>query len=221
MNRAARQDSGETMNERAATAEMPPTGAGPAGLRTIAVDLDDTLNDFSATLRDGRFPFDEGYALPGETFSRYLERVRGGEPETGHLLSTEYSFFRYKIHARCYQLAHAREDGVEFMQWLRRNQWRIVICTHRDLRRANDLTRTWLAENGIPFDHLFTALNKIVFCKAWGIAHLVDDDGFNIAHGGNYGVNVYYPVMEKHRSLPPHAARPFQSFEEVKRWIQE
>jgi len=189
--------------------------------KTIAVDLDDTLNDFTQTLRTASFAYDSSYAISEPVFNGYVERLRSGLREDTDLLSTEYSFFRYKIHARCYQLAHAREDGVEFMQWLRRNQWRIVICTHRDLRRANDLTRTWLAENGIPFDHLFTALNKIVFCKAWGIAHLVDDDGFNIAHGGNYGVNVYYPVMEKHRSLQPHAARPFQSFEEVKRWIQE
>jgi uncharacterized HAD superfamily protein len=209
------------MKEPAATEGLTPIGAGPADIRTIAVDLDDTLNDFTATLRRSPFPYDESYALSAETFSRYLERVRDGTPETGNLLSTEYSYFRYKIHAQCYRLARARPDGVEFMQWLRSNGWRIVICTHRDLRRANEITRRWLAENEIPFDHLFMALNKIVFCKAWGIAHLVDDHEFNIAHGAPYGVSVYYPVMEKHGSLPAHAARGFQTFEEVKRWIQE
>jgi hypothetical protein len=209
------------MNEPAAAAGRAPTGAGPAALKTIALDLDDTLNDFTETLRQGRFPYDEAYALPEETFHRYLEGIRNDAPEAGDLLSTEYSFFRYKIHAQCYRRARARADGVEFVRWLRRNGWRIVLCTQRDLRRANGATRVWLQENDIPFDHLFMARNKIVFCSAWGIARLVDDDVFSITHGERYGVTVYYPIMEKHRSLPARAARGFQTFEEVKRWIQE
>lgn len=196
-------------------------GMGTVPTRTIAVDLDDTLNDFTETLRHGRFPYDAGHGLSPETFGRYLECVRNDEPGAGDLLSTEYSFFRYKIHVECYRRARARPDGVGFMQWLRSNGWRIVICTQRDLRRANGCTRAWLEENGIPFDHLFMAFNKIVFCKAWGIGRLVDDDPFNIAHGAEYGVDVCYPVMEKHRSLPAGAGRGFRTFEEVKQWIQE
>jgi hypothetical protein len=209
------------MSEPAAADAGHPAGARPAVPRTIVVDLDDTLNDFTETLCQGRFPYDAGYALPEETFHRCLEGIRHDTPEAGDLLSTEYSFLRYKIHAQCHRTARARADGVAFMRWLRRQGWRIVICTQRDLRRANDDTRAWLRENDIPFDHLFMARNKIVFCSAWGIAHLVDDDVFNIAHGGRYGVNVYYPVMEKHGSLPAHSARGFRTFEEVKSWIQE
>jgi uncharacterized HAD superfamily protein len=209
------------MSELPATAISQPARAGPEEQKAIAVDLDDTLNDFTATLRSAPFPYDERYALSEETFGRYLEKVRSGAPDTGELLSTEYSYFRYKIHAECYRLARARADGVAFMQWLRREHWRIVLCTHRDLRRANDITRTWLAENEIPFDHLFMALNKIVFCKVWGIPHLVDDDPFNMTHGAQYGVDVYYPIMAKHASLPASAARGFQGFEEVQLWIQE
>ena len=188
---------------------------------TIAIDLDDTLNDFTETLGKSPFPYDETYALAETMFHGYLEKVRLNAPEPGELQSTKYTFFRYRIHERCYGMARARPDGVEFMRWLRQNGWQIVICTYRDLRRANDATRKWLRENDIPFDYLFMALNKIVFCKAWGIGHLVDDDEFNIAHGKQYGVNVYYPIMGKHRSLPAHGARGFQTFAEVKRWIQE
>jgi hypothetical protein len=68
---------------------------------------------------------------------------------------------------------------------------------------------------------LFMAWNKIVFCNAWGIKHLVDDDSFNILHGERYGVNVYYPVMERHKTLQNTAAKGFHTFDEVKRWIQE
>jgi hypothetical protein len=199
----------------------PPLRAFPAAPRTIAIDLDDTLNDFTPTLRSTPFPFDLAHALTEPTFARYLASVRADAPEPSELLSTEYSYFRYKVHAHCYRLARARPDGVEFMQWLRRHGWRIVICTHRDLRRTADLTRTWLAAHAIPFDHLFMARNKIVFCKAWGIAHLVDDDPFNLAQGARYGVRVYHPILPKHATLPAHAARGFHAFDEVKSWIQE
>ncbi|HVU15359.1 MAG TPA: hypothetical protein VHD32_00430 [Candidatus Didemnitutus sp.] len=188
-------------------------------MKTIAIDLDDTLNDFSATLRTFEFVHDDSYAVSPETFARYLAKLRTDTPDESDLLSTEYSFFRYKVHHQCYQLARPRLDGVEFMHWLRAEGWRIVICTYRDLRRANDCTRQWLGDHGIPFDHLFMAWNKIVFCRLWGIAHLVDDDLFNIDHGEAYGVKVYFPVMEKHRGRPAAGARGFSAFGELKPWI--
>jgi hypothetical protein len=189
-------------------------------MKTIAIDIDDTLNDFTATLRNTEFSPDERYPLPEGVFEAYMERLRSGATDTSELLATEFSFFRQRIHLQCYALAKARPDGVEFMRWLRGAGWRIVICSTRGMRRASPCTRRWLDENGIPFDHLFMAGNKIVFCRAWEIPHLVDDDLFNIVHGPPHGVNVYYPVMEKHKSLPAAGARGFASFEEVKRWIQ-
>lgn len=191
-----------------------------AAVRCIAVDIDDTLNDFGETLRTSEFPFEAGYELPEATFRDFLARVRAGEPEPSDLLSTQYSYFRYKIHAECYRRAHARPDAVEFMRWLRAEGWRIVICTHRDLRRTLDVTRRWLAEAGIPYDHLFMALNKIVFCRAWGIPILIDDDPFNLAYGAQYGVRVFHPVLPKHAGLPDHGARGFRTFGEVKAWIR-
>ncbi len=187
----------------------------------IAVDLDDTLNDFTSTLAKMPFHFHPDYSLPQVTFHDYLEKVRLNAPEASDLQSTQFTFFRSKIHEQCYRLAQPRAEGVEFMRWLRQQGCRIVICTHRDLRRSELSTRQWLGEHGVPFDHLFMARNKIVFCAAWGIKHLVDDDGFNIEHGAKYGVNVYYPLMDKHRSAPANGARGFHTFEDVKRWIQE
>ena len=88
------------------------------------------------------------------------------------------------------------------------------------MRRAEPCTRRWLEGNGIPFDHLFMAWNKVVFCRAWGIAHLVDDDPFNIRYGGPHGVNVYYPLTPLNRDVPPCGARGFSSFEQVRPWIE-
>ncbi len=194
--------------------------AASAGSKMIAVDIDDTLNDFTTTLSKSPFPYSPKYSLPETTFNRYLTRIRNAAPEPSDLLSTEYSFFRYKIHEECYRLATARADGVAFMQWLKRSHWQIFICTHRDLRRAHDCTRSWLSDNGIPFDYLFTALNKIVFCRAWHISHLVDDDADSIAYGPSYGVMVFHPISGQDRAATTSAGG-FRTFDEVKQWIQE
>jgi uncharacterized HAD superfamily protein len=188
--------------------------------RSIAVDIDDTLNDFTETLQTTRFVRDAGEALSEEVFEDYLHRLRENRPDGGELLSTEYTFFRARIHLRCYALARPRPDGVAFLQGLRDEGWRIILCTRRDLRRSHDLTRRWLTEHAIPYDHLFMAGNKIVFCGLWGIKFLVDDDPFNIIHGARHGVQVYYPSSPKHRGLEGHGARAFGSFDELRPWIQ-
>jgi 5'(3')-deoxyribonucleotidase len=191
-----------------------------APARTIAVDLDDTLNDFATTLQVIGVPHDPSYGFSETTFEDYLSRIRSNVADSSGLLSTEFSYFKYRVHSLCYRAAKANPEGVAFMRWLRERRWTIVICTGRDLRRAGDATRAWLTENDVPFDHLFMASNKIVFCKAWGIEHLVDDDPFNIVHGARYGIDVCYPIMPKHAALPEHGARGFRSFEEVKAWIE-
>lgn len=202
---------------------FPPASLIPAFAdpRTIAVDLDDTLNNFTETLQRGVFPHSMIDSLPQATFEQYVRKIRNGEYESSDFQSNGFAYCRFKIHLQCWQEARARPDGVEFMRWLRQNQWRIVICTARDLRRGHDCTKAWLEENGIPYDYLFMAWNKIVFCKAWGIRHLVDDASLSILYGERYDVNVYYAMMPHHQSLPAHNARGFQSFEDVKRWILE
>jgi hypothetical protein len=190
-----------------------PVGLIPANAhpKTIAVDLDDTLNDFGETLRGGDFKYDPSYSLPQATFDEYLQLIRNEQEEPGEFMSSAFAYCRLQIHLRCYEAARARPDGLEFMRWLKDEGWRIVICTRRDIRRAYE----------IPFDYLFMTRNKIAFCKLWGIAHLVDDSTFNIVHGSEHGINVYYPILSRHDSLPPHTARGFQSFVQVRQWIQE
>jgi uncharacterized HAD superfamily protein len=185
----------------------------------IAIDLDDTLNNFTETIQKTDFTYNHNSPFSEETFKNYLNRLQNGIPEDSNLVSTEYSSFKRQIHEQCYQLANARTDGVEFMKWLRKSGWQIIICTTRDLRRAHDCTVKWLNENDIPFDHLFMASNKIAFCKLWGIEHLVDDAVFNVVYGERYGVNVYYPHMEKHQGLQCSKSKGFKSFNEVKEWI--
>jgi hypothetical protein len=195
-------------------------GANPIPMKTIAIDLDDTLNNFEETLQRTDFRPDGADGLSEQVFHGHLARLRSHAKDESNLLSTEYSFFKARIHLQCYQLAQARADGVEFLRRLKREGWRIVICTYRDLRRAHECTRKWLHYHGIPFDHLFMAGNKIAFCRLWQIEHLVDDDPFNIVHGEQWGVNVYYPATDRNRGLKPGRARCFQTFDEIWPWIQ-
>jgi 5'(3')-deoxyribonucleotidase len=190
-------------------------------MKTIAIDLDDTLNNFADTLQNTRFSHNPAYGISAETFDTYLRTLRSGAPDGNELLSTEYSYFCHKIHVQCYQLAHTRPGAVEFMQWLRTNDWRIVICTHRDLRRSNECTRQWLQDNGIPFDYLFRALNKLEFCRLWGINILVDDHVLNLIQEGTYEVEVFHPNMSKHEDREFRRGRGFTHFEELKQWIQK
>lgn len=190
-------------------------------IKTIAVDLDDTLNNFSLTLQHTEFKYDISYGLTKEKFSKYIHKLKNNEKDDNKLLSTEYSYFRSKIYEQCHKQAIARSDGIEFMQWLKEKNWRIIICTYRDLRKANYYTKEWLNANNIPWDHVFSAQNKIVFCKLWGINYLIDDDKFNVLFGGAYGVKVYYPIMAQHAGIQQTDAQGFNTFCEVKKWIQE
>lgn len=190
-------------------------------IKTIAVDLDDTLNNFTETLQNTTFIFDESYGLTKETFHKYIDKLRNHARDESELLSNEFSYFRYKIHEQCYKAAKAKPEGVEFMQWLKNNNWRILICTYRDLRRASDCTKKWLKDNNIPYDYLFAVNNKIIFCKVWQVNTLIDDDEFNILYGEEHGINVYYSIMDKHKDIQKTAAKGFHKFSEVKKWIQE
>lgn len=195
-------------------------GLRPALPKVIAIDLDDTLNNFSEVLQSAEFPYEPNPAMPRETYEDFVAKIRADYREDNPLLSTPYSFLRYRIHEQCYRLARAREDGVRFVRELSAEGWTIVICTRRDLRRAEATTRAWLSAHGIPFDYLFMVLNKIVFCKAWRIGHLVDDDVFNVTYSGDYGLNLYFPVLAKHADLKPsERVRGFHHFDEVKKWI--
>ena len=189
-------------------------------MKTIAIDLDDTLNNFTETLQKTPFPHDPTDGMSEETFQHFLKKMRQGEGDTSELLSNDYASFCGKIISLCHEQALPRPDGIEFMQWLKTNQWRIVICTFSDLRSDGDRIRQWLNNHQIPYDYLFMAVNKLDFCKARAIDFLVDDHLLNVQYGSRYGIQVFYPIMTKHKTVETNGARGFTSFNELKRWIQ-
>jgi hypothetical protein len=190
-------------------------------MKAIVIDIDDTLNNFSVCLQNTLFEYQNSYGLTYEEFCDYLPIVKdGGFPES-KFLTTKFSDFRRRIHEQCYQLAEARPDGVEFVTWLMVNGWKVIIATKRDLRLNGQDTRNWLAANDICYDCLFMITNKIVLCHLWDIRYLVDDDIFSILHGKQYGIDVFYPLLDKHRQLAARSAKAFTSFEELKQWIKK
>jgi hypothetical protein len=190
-------------------------------IKTIAIDLDDTLNNFTETLQNTDFSYKNSYGISPEKFESYLSQAKQAAVIDTDLEITDFTHFCYQIHEQCYLLAKANTDGVRFMHWLKEHHWKIIICTHRDLRLSITPTKKWLKENDIPYDYLFSAINKIVFCKLWKIPYLIDDSIFNIEYGKKYGIQVYYPIMEKHSQLPADVGKGFHSFDEVKQWIHE
>ncbi|HEY3425834.1 MAG TPA: hypothetical protein VGL27_13625 [Negativicutes bacterium] len=190
-------------------------------MKVIAVDIDNVLNNFSETLKNNAFAYNDSYGLSREEFDNYLDRVTRNIFNESKFLTTKFSDFRYRIHEQCYRLALAKPDGVKFIRWLKDNNWKVIICTKRDLRLTGDCTKKWLAVNNIPYDYLFMALNKIVFCNLWKVQYLIDDDISNIIYGEQYGIKVYYPMMPKHNLNFPSTAKGFTLFEEIKQWILE
>lgn len=188
-------------------------------MKVIAVDIDNVLNDFSATLAGAEFKYNDSYGLSREEFANYLALVKGDGWAESKFLTNKFSDFRYRIHAQCYNLAQADPDGVQFMHWLKDNSWKIVICTKRNLRLTGEGTKKWLQANDIPYDYLFMVYNKIAFCKLWEVPYLIDDDILSITQGELYGIKVYYPVLAKPDSGFLRPATGFSRFEELKQWL--
>jgi 5'(3')-deoxyribonucleotidase len=189
-------------------------------MKVIAIDIDDTLNNYSEILRRTDFPYDDTYPISADKFAKYLEMVRTETAEKDDLLNPEFSFVRQSINGQCYELAGPRAGAVELLQWLDADGWRIVICTQRDLRRTEQATRKWLGDNAIPFGDLFIAVDKLGFCKDWGIEYLVDDHLYSVRFADEYGIKVFYPIMPKHEGSESRLAKGFTIFDQVRQWIQ-
>lgn len=190
-------------------------------VKVIAVDIDDVLNNFSETLAQTTFEYKDAYGLSRDQFQEYLALVKQDTFPKTEFLTTKFSDFRYRIHEQCYQMAKAQPEGVSFMQWLKKRDWKVVICTKRNLKLAGENTKAWFKDNDIPYDQLFMVLNKVVFCKLWDISYLVDDDPLNIFYGGQYGVQVFYPGAIHYDMSPPFGAKAFNRFEEIQAWIEK
>lgn len=190
--------------------------------KVIAVDIDGTLNNFDEVLENINIEYGaKEWDFSEEAFNKYLSLIKAHDRPNHN----DYDFgmlYKY-IHLKCYELTKARSDAIKFMQWLKQNGWKIIILTARDLRLSLETTKEFLYNNKIPFDYIFHAVSvcKIAFCDLWEINYLIDDDADAITDNSNISrrMNIFYPIMEKHKNLPDIKAKGFKNFNEVKAWI--
>lgn len=119
--------------------------------RTICVDVDNTLGDYTGALRRFVYDhFDKAYPCPDSReydFSRCPRWPFTGKPDT----------FR-KIHSKAvdnglYELEEAYPHAAEALQRLHDAGWRIVIATAR--KDDGGALPVWLADNRIPYDGIY------------------------------------------------------------------
>lgn len=185
----------------------------------VAIDIDNTLNDFDETLKTIELAYKPVY-----------DTITNDDTKNS---SNELRSLNELLHEKCYEQSKAKHGAVEFMHWLRDQGYTIVIMTYRDLRHYSAVTRQWLSDNNIPYDYLFRATNKPVSCRQWGIPILIDDDHYNILSVVNTGTQLYYPILPHTEKFIADAladgathivndlAKGFNTFDEVKAWIQK
>jgi 5'(3')-deoxyribonucleotidase len=117
--------------------------------RLLAVDIDNTLADYTSALRDVAAAYG-GYACPDPTeydFSLAPDWPFSGSPA---------AFRRFHTHAVANGLYGAEQVYPHALDALAalHGDWRIVIATSRP-DDGSGATARWLAANGVPRDGLF------------------------------------------------------------------
>ena len=78
--------------------------------RTIAVDIDDTLNNYSEILSNHEFQYSDSYHLSEEDFRRYIALIKSAAPDKEETLCTQYSHFKIKMQIETWDRAPMREQ---------------------------------------------------------------------------------------------------------------
>ncbi|MEG6584188.1 5' nucleotidase, NT5C type [Dendrosporobacter sp. 1207_IL3150] len=185
----------------------------------IAVDIDDTLNLFTEALEQLEVNYDD-YSYLGidrDTFKNYLDLIKKQEIlKKDHI--NKFDRLHYDLHKETYKIAEVKPDAPEFMQWLKKQGYTIVILTYRDLRHCIDDTRAWLKKHRIPYDYIFNTDNKVSFCKVWKIPILIDDSPSNVVAAPEFNIKMFYPITKFNCEIETKA-KGFTKFEEVKQCL--
>lgn len=187
--------------------------------KVIAIDIDDTLNNFTETLeklkvkyKDYKWLYDDE-----EQFNKDIAKIKNNGFNKEDFKDSKYSNLYYSLHQEVYIKAKARQDAIKFMKWLKRNNWKILILTYRDLRYVLKDTKDWFNKYKIPYDYFFHTNNKVIFCGIWKIKYLIDDNPYNIVGAPGNGINMFYPIIKNNEELvsKPTGSTPFNSFDEL------
>lgn len=174
--------------------------------KIIAIEIDDVLNNFSETLNNAGITYNPMlHSMKNPLFKKCIYNLESGElTDIGKnvMNSTE-------IVTGC----------AEFLDWLKFDGFRIILCTDRDLRFAYHITTNWLIKNKIQYDYLFNADNKLELCNQMQINYLINEKYIY-----SDTLNIYYPENPNKIKINlnlKNKTRSFHDFKEVKQWIQE
>lgn len=156
---------------------------------TIAVDIDDTLNNWQTMCVDYANRY-TGRALNFAEMKEYgLSKFFGWNQE-------ERQAFWQRYELESYRRAQVRPGAAEVLRTWRRAGWYIVILTARPWRPPTEaVTRAWLEDNGIVYDELVFDADKAAFCRRRRVAVLVEDAPHNVLPCSEAGVRVFMPCQ--------------------------
>lgn len=199
--------------------------------KVIAIDIDDTLNNFTEVLRETEFPYDKSYRVNEKQYNKYLSAIKSNNISDDMVDDYGFQGLWKMISLQCYDKTKIKPGASEFMQWLKNNGWKTIILTARNLQNSLDITKKFFSDNNIPYDYIFNSdtNGKVILCKCWDIPYLIDNDLYNIICGQKLDIQVFYPInsdiksnieqVEKNEDYK-NMAKGFHNFDEVKQWIK-
>lgn len=176
---------------------------------TIAVDIDDTLNNWQITCvaYANRLT---GRALCYDDMKEYgLSKFFGWDPDERQTFWQRYELVSYRR-------AQVQPGAADMLDALRRCGWHIIILTARPWRPPTEaVTRAWLQENGIVYDELVFDADKATFCRQRQVAVLVEDAPHNVLPCCAAGVRVFMPRQPYNRTIAAAGVVPFTHWREL------
>ena len=143
----------------------------------IGIDIDGVLTDFS------EFRLSRGEELIGEIVN-----------EQAYKFKDMFGCFAYKellfwMHNLDYLKLPPKEGAKELMINMKSNDDKVFFITKR-MHLISKLTKNWLDNNDIYFDHIFHTMFKLHVIQKYDIDLMIEDSPINI----NY-ISDYIPVI--------------------------
>ena len=149
-------------------------------VKAIAIDIDDTL---SAT---------------NESFYKALDK---NIKQYGY----EDYFMNHYRHSEVMQeafvSAEPHEGAIDFINYLKGKKYQVTILTARPLK-YQEMTQTWIDQQGIKCYKVAHDGDKIIYCKKNGIGCLIDDLPITCTNAVENGIGAYMPMFDGKIQIP-------------------
>lgn len=162
----------------------------------IGIDIDDTLTDIRDELKEAALEYAKELGKNVNLSSKYVEDKNNGNAyqEKYGFSYEELKYFLKNIQEEIVKKAKPRQDVVEVIKNLRKDEHKIYIITARDNEFHDDpyaLSKNWLDKNNIQYDKLIVnAREKAKICIKQNIDLFIDDQLANCMKISNENIKV-------------------------------